>query len=79
MHALHNADLIRKTLPRTQTASIPYFTDRQSKHQESAAILCVTGPAKRAESAKKAATTQMRNKELREGAQQGPGAAGGSG
>ncbi|KAF7975164.1 hypothetical protein HWV62_10347 [Athelia sp. TMB] len=67
MHALHNADIIRETLPRSQTKPIPYFADRKSEHARSAAALRVTGPAKRAASAAKSAATRLRSKELREG------------
>ncbi|KZP22027.1 hypothetical protein FIBSPDRAFT_691258, partial [Athelia psychrophila] len=46
MHALHNADLIRETLPRSQTKPIPYFADKKVEHVKSAAALRIAGPAK---------------------------------
>ncbi|KAJ6553634.1 hypothetical protein B0H10DRAFT_1685851, partial [Mycena sp. CBHHK59/15] len=39
MHTLHNAHLLRDTLPRDLTALIPYFPDRDTKHDEFAALL----------------------------------------
>jgi hypothetical protein len=65
MHALHNADLLRETLPRTLTAPIPYFADRDTKHREFAALLRVSGPAKRAATAKKSKETREKNKAKR--------------
>ncbi|KAJ7502025.1 hypothetical protein B0H11DRAFT_1622565, partial [Mycena galericulata] len=46
MHALHNAHLIRETLPRDLTAPIPFFLDRGTKHGEFADLVRVSGPAK---------------------------------
>lgn len=62
MHALHNADLIRETLPRHLTAPVPYFHDRRAKHDGFAAELRISGPAKRAETMAKAKATRERNK-----------------
>lgn len=62
MHALHNASLIRETLPRNLTKPIPYFEDRRAKHLEFAARLQVSGPAKRAQTQAKAADTRARKK-----------------
>ncbi|KAF5374429.1 hypothetical protein D9615_009052 [Tricholomella constricta] len=61
-HALHNAHLIRETLPRSLTAPIPYKTDRSHFHKGLAATLRVTGPAKRAASQAKAKETRNRKK-----------------
>jgi hypothetical protein len=47
MHALHNAHLIRNTLPRDLTRPLPLFSDRQAKHFEWAAKLRVTKDAQR--------------------------------
>ncbi|KII82864.1 hypothetical protein PLICRDRAFT_120152 [Plicaturopsis crispa FD-325 SS-3] len=62
MHALHNAHLIRSTLPRSLTEPKPYFQDRRAKHDEFATKLRITGPEKRAETAKKAQITRERNR-----------------
>ncbi|KAJ7840157.1 hypothetical protein B0H14DRAFT_2360807, partial [Mycena olivaceomarginata] len=62
MHALHNADLIRDTLPRDLTAPIPCFPDRDAKRKEFAALLRVSGPAKRAAAAKKSKETREKKK-----------------
>lgn len=70
MHALHNAALIRETLPRHLTKPIPYFEDRHAKHLEFAAQLQVSGPIKRAGAQAKAAETRARNKKADKGAPQ---------
>ncbi|KZP27089.1 hypothetical protein FIBSPDRAFT_909016 [Athelia psychrophila] len=57
MHTLHNADIICKTLPQSQTKPVPYFMDRQLEYRKSAAVIQVTGPVKRAASAGKLAAT----------------------
>jgi hypothetical protein len=62
MHALHNADLIRDTLPRNLTAPIPCFPDRDAKRKEFATLLRVSGPAKRAATAKKSKETREKKK-----------------
>jgi hypothetical protein len=62
MHALHNAHLLRDTLPRGLTAPIPYFADREAKHKEFAAVLRISGPAKRAATAKKSRETREKKK-----------------
>ncbi|KAJ7165182.1 hypothetical protein C8R46DRAFT_859502, partial [Mycena filopes] len=62
MHALHNAHLIRDTLPREFTAPRPYLTDRIAKHNELAAQLRISGPVKRAETVAKRADTLQKNK-----------------
>ncbi|KAJ7226230.1 hypothetical protein C8J57DRAFT_1197699 [Mycena rebaudengoi] len=66
MHALHNAHLIRETLPRHLTTPKPCFTDRREKHSEFAAVLRETGPAKRAEAVAKTHATKQRNKKDKE-------------
>ncbi|KAJ6617842.1 hypothetical protein B0H10DRAFT_1796504 [Mycena sp. CBHHK59/15] len=65
MHALHNAHLIRETLPRHLTEPKPFFTDRRAKHNEFAAVLREIGPAKRAETAAKTQATKQRNKQVK--------------
>lgn len=64
MHALHNAHLIRETLPRDLTKPVPVFNavQRQSKHNQWAKYLRVTGPAKRKAAKEKAAATRKKNK-----------------
>lgn len=62
MHALHNANLLRKALPRHLTEPHPYTPDRTAFHSSLAAGLQVSGPAKRAESAAKAAATRARKR-----------------
>lgn len=67
MHALHNAALIRETLPRHLAAPKPYLADRLGKHNELAAELRVSGPTKRAETAAKTKATKAKKKQDREG------------
>ncbi|KII82606.1 hypothetical protein PLICRDRAFT_120554, partial [Plicaturopsis crispa FD-325 SS-3] len=62
IHALHNAHLIRETLPRHLTMPKPYLANRRTIHDELAEKLRIIGPAKRAESAAKAQATRERNK-----------------
>ncbi|KAJ7892224.1 hypothetical protein B0H13DRAFT_1625696 [Mycena leptocephala] len=62
MHGIHNAHLIRETIPRDLTIPRPYLSDRVSKHKELAAQLRVSGPAKRAETNAKHAQTLQKNK-----------------
>ena len=64
MHAIHNAVLIRETLPRHLSKPTRYFENRLEKLQEFAGILQLTGPAKRAESAAKAKETRLKKKAL---------------
>ncbi|KAI0310177.1 hypothetical protein OF83DRAFT_1088541, partial [Amylostereum chailletii] len=64
MHAMHNASLIRETLPRTLVEPVPYFKSelRRFKHDKLAEQLRVTGPIKRAATAAKAKATREKNK-----------------
>ena len=63
MHAIHNASLIRETVKAVYGGPKPYFGgDRQSRHNEAAAKLRVSGPKKRAEANEKRKATRERNK-----------------
>ncbi len=68
MHALHNASLIRKTLPRHHYEPKPYLQDREAEHTRLAKVLQVNGPIKRAKAQAKAAETRAKNKAARAGA-----------
>ncbi|KAJ7842495.1 hypothetical protein B0H13DRAFT_1648786, partial [Mycena leptocephala] len=70
MVALHNAHLIRDTLPRSLTKPIPYFQDREAKHREFAALIRVSGPAKRAAALKKAKETREKKQRAKDGEKQ---------
>lgn len=50
-HALHNAHLIRATLPRNLTVPIPYICDREEHHKVVATGLRSIQDAKRAKTA----------------------------
>ncbi|KAJ7495118.1 hypothetical protein FB451DRAFT_1335854 [Mycena latifolia] len=63
MHALHNAHLIRETLPRHLTELKPCFHDRRAKHDEFAAKMRESGPEKRAQAQAKGQATRLRNKQ----------------
>jgi succinate dehydrogenase/fumarate reductase-like Fe-S protein len=63
LHALHNTDLIRETLPAELTTPKPIFPDRWKKHREFAAELRISGPAKRAAARAKAKATREKNKQ----------------
>ncbi|KAJ7772761.1 hypothetical protein B0H14DRAFT_3589979 [Mycena olivaceomarginata] len=76
MHALHNADIIRDTLPRDLTAPIPCFPDRDAKRKEFAALLRVSGPAKRAAAAKKSKETREKKKTGQSSGREGYGIGG---
>ncbi|KAJ7226568.1 hypothetical protein C8J57DRAFT_1389121 [Mycena rebaudengoi] len=60
MHALHNAHLIRETLPRHLTAPTCCFTDRREKHSQFAAVLRETGLVKHAEAVAKTQATKQK-------------------
>jgi len=62
MHALHNANLIRETLPTSLYKPQPLFSDRRAKHDEIAAGLRVTGPKKRVAQKEKSKATRAKNK-----------------
>ncbi|KAI0072764.1 hypothetical protein K474DRAFT_1604488 [Panus rudis PR-1116 ss-1] len=76
MHGLHNAQLIRSTLPRSLTKPTHIWQDRLAEHRKYAAQLRVTGPQKRAQTAAKAKETRARNKAAKE-AQSAQGGEGG--
>jgi len=61
LHAHHNAWRLRKVLPRTLTAPVPYTSDRKKLHTEAARELQEKNPAKRAEATAKAKATRERN------------------
>jgi hypothetical protein len=62
LHALHNATLIRKMLPRHLIAPKPLYADRTARHYEIAAGLRVTQVEKRARTAAKTKATREANK-----------------
>lgn len=62
LHALHNAHLLRETLPRQLTMPRPYLEDRRKEHDQVALELQETGPVKRAASLAKSAATRARNR-----------------
>lgn len=67
MHALHNAHLLRKILPRSISAPIAAFgsdLERRKHHDKWAKQLQVSGPARRDETAKKAAVTRANRKKV---------------
>lgn len=66
MHALHNAELLRETLPRKLTQPVPLFTDRQALHLKLAAGLRISRPLKRKLAAEKSVKTRAENKKQRE-------------
>lgn len=69
MHALHNAALIRETLPRELTRPKPYIQpqERRAAHDRSAELLQVSGPAKREATKAKAKATREKNKQAKKG------------
>lgn len=67
LHALHNASLIRKVLPRVLTAPKALYADRRSRHYEIAAELRVSQAKKREVSKAKAKATRLANKSKEKG------------
>ncbi|TFK20048.1 hypothetical protein FA15DRAFT_600415 [Coprinopsis marcescibilis] len=62
LHALHNASLIREALPQSLTRPTLIFPDRRKKHDEMAAQLQISGPARRAETQAKRSETIAKKK-----------------
>ncbi|KAJ3565255.1 hypothetical protein NP233_g7745 [Leucocoprinus birnbaumii] len=64
LHALHNAHLLRRALPRHLTQPVPLYSaeERSQIHAEWAAKLRIRGPAKRQAAKEKAAATRAKNK-----------------
>ncbi|KAF8514684.1 hypothetical protein JB92DRAFT_3115468 [Gautieria morchelliformis] len=63
LNAIHNADLVRETLPRALTAPEPLHQDRRSYHDRMAAQVRVMRTHKRAQTKAKAKATRSANKE----------------
>lgn len=79
-HALHNATLLRKFLPRYLTVPRPLFPNRHQRHTDIAVNVAAQQQAKRAVTKAKTAATKLRNKEAKEArANQTRGDIGGSG
>jgi hypothetical protein len=57
-HALHNATLLQKFLPRNLTALKPLYDDRKARHHEIATTLWITQAEKCARTAVKRKATQ---------------------
>ncbi|KAJ7135241.1 hypothetical protein C8R43DRAFT_1089512 [Mycena crocata] len=66
MHSLHNAHLLRDTLPRSLTAPLPYFEDHNTKRKEFAALVRISGPKKCAAAQQKSKETWEKNKKAKE-------------
>ncbi|KAI0682538.1 hypothetical protein BC835DRAFT_1409568 [Cytidiella melzeri] len=64
MHALHNAALIRRALPRHFSKPKPYYDDRVAKHQEFADKVSSVNTKRRDAAAAKARDTRARKKEV---------------
>lgn len=62
LHALHNAHILRETLPRHLVALTHSHPNRRELHDTMAAKLRISGPAKRAETAAKAQATRAKRK-----------------
>lgn len=60
-HALHNASLLRKFLPRYLTVPRPLYPDRRKRHDELGKELVITEKARRVEIARKTAETKKKN------------------
>lgn len=66
LHALHNATLVRKYLPRHLIQPKPLYEDRKARHSEVARNLRITQMEKRAKSTAKAKATREANKAKRQ-------------
>ena len=66
MHAIHNAELIRRTLPREFSKPKPYYPDRLTKHRELADKAASTNSKRREATAAKQRETRERNKQARQ-------------
>lgn len=73
LHAIHNADLLRKTLPRALTAPTPLVLNRDALHDKLAAGLRISGPIKRALTAQKTANTRAAKRMKLAGTAKGKG------
>ena len=69
MHALHNAHLIRETVPENLWKPKHYFHDHLAEHKRFAAQARAIGRPKRLESRAKAKATRTKNQELKKGKQ----------
>lgn len=67
-HALHNATLIRRHLPRVLFKPESLYQDREKRHHELASSLRVTQVAKRAETQRKRKETREKNAQKKAGA-----------
>ncbi|KAI0697695.1 hypothetical protein BC835DRAFT_1413545 [Cytidiella melzeri] len=66
MHALHNAALIRRTLPRHFSKPNPFYIDRVAKHQEFSDKVSSVNTKRRDAAVAKARDTRARKKEAQE-------------
>lgn len=66
MHAIHNAELIRQTLPRHISKPRPYYSDRLGKHKEFADAASRTNTKRREATAAKQRETRERNRQARQ-------------
>ncbi|KAI0682331.1 hypothetical protein BC835DRAFT_1536589 [Cytidiella melzeri] len=76
MHALHNAALIRNTLPRHFSKPKPFYNDRAAKHQEFADKVSSVNNKRRDAAAAKARDTRARKKQVQELQMSQPGNSG---
>ncbi|KAI0349085.1 hypothetical protein OH77DRAFT_1432380 [Trametes cingulata] len=71
-HALHNAALLRRHLPRSLLCPLPLYEDRPERHRELATSLRVTEALKRAETQKKRAATRQKKAQQAGATTRGP-------